>query len=412
MIAKHTKWAFSLPALTLLVSACAGVDYGKVPHSVLSADPRCNSQTVSDKPGQGEADRPYYVVTSRLLDCTGQTVTLTGWRGEKVRYGRFAEPPAEAKPKEQRKSVPLSLTAEDDWWAQVARDAAAHNGRVLVYVHGFNESFRSSAASTGQIARMTDFEGPVVHYSWPSLGSVARYLVDETNMYWDERNFRNFLSRLARAPWTKEIILVGHSLGGRLVVPAIEYVDTTSTGADSSNISNIVLIAPDVDREDFERDIADEVLAARRVNNDRRITLYVSAKDRALAISRQLHGYPRLGSPYCENPFVRKPLEKSGKPARCYPRKSEYPEPPSKSGFTVVDTTEVSSGPTGHSDFLKSGPVCQDFAAVVGGKRDGGGDRQTTSEPYVFTLARKEKASAAVDKKVSAAADKAACKAL
>ncbi len=400
MTRSNAKCLSVLLGLALLTSGCAGVDYGKVPHSTLSAGPRCNPETGSDKAGQGESALPYYVVTSRLPDCTGAAIVLTGWRGDKVRYGRFAEPETGAPSKEQRKAVPLSVSAESDWWAQVARDAQAHNGRVLVYVHGFNESFRSSAQSTGQIARMTNFEGPVVHYSWPSLGSVTRYVVDETNMYWDERNFRNFLSTLAKQPWTKEIVLVGHSLGGRLVIPAIEYVDITSTNADSSNISNIVMIAPDVDRADFERDIADEVLAARRVNNDRRITVYVSAKDRALAISRQLHGYPRLGSPYCENPFERKLLEAGGLPVRCYPRKSIYAQAPSKSGFTVVDTTEVSTGPTGHSDFLKSAIVCKDFTAVVGGKLDGGGDRQTTPAPYVFVLTPKEKPSPVSDKAV------------
>lgn len=400
MTRSNAKCLPVLLGLALLVSGCAGVDYGKVPHSTLSAGPRCNPEAGSDKAGQGNAALPYYVVTSRLPDCTGTAIVLTGWRGDEVRYGRFAEPTTDAPSKEQRQVVPLSVTAEDDWWSQVARNAQAHNGRVLVYVHGFNESFRSSAASTGQIARMTNFEGPVVQYSWPSLGSVTRYMVDETNMYWDERNFRDFLSKLAKQPWTKEIVLVGHSLGGRLVIPAIEYVDTTSSNADSSNISNIVLIAPDVDRADFERDIADEVLAARRVNNDRRITVYVSAKDRALAISRQLHGYPRLGSPYCDNPLERKLLQAGGMPMRCYPRKSVYTQAPSKSGFTVVDTTAVSSGPTGHSDFLKAAIVCKDFTAVVGGSLNGGGDRQTTPAPYVFLLTPQEKPSAVTDKSV------------
>lgn len=400
MTRSNAKPLLALFGLALLASGCAGVDYGKVPHSTLSAGTRCNPDAGLASAGQGQTALPYYVVTSRLPDCTGSAIVLTGWRSDKVRYGRFAEPETDSSSKEQRKAVPLAVSAESDWWAQVARDAQAHNGRVLVYVHGYNESFRSSSASAGQIARMTNFEGPVVHYSWPSTGSVTRYAVDETNMYWDERNFRNFLSTLAKQPWTKEIVLVGHSLGGRLVIPAIEYVDTTSTNADSSNISNIVLIAPDVDRADFERDIAEEVLAARRVNNDRRITVYVSAKDRALAISRQLHGYPRLGSPYCDNPFERKALKAGGFPVRCYPRKSVYTQAPSKSGFTVVDTTAVSSGPTGHSDFLKSALVCKDFTAVVGGKLDGGGDRQATPAPYVFLLTPKEKASAATDKAV------------
>src|SRR3546814_10972036 len=70
-----------------------------------------------------------------------------------------------------------------------------------------------------------------------------------------------------------------------------------------SNISNIILASPDIDRETFERDIEEEVLSARRVAVGRRITAYVSRADRALAASRAIHGYPRPGSPYCFNPF-------------------------------------------------------------------------------------------------------------
>src|SRR3546814_9438712 len=117
--------------------------------------------------------------------------------------------------------------------------------------------------------------------------------------------------------WVKEIVLVSHSLGARLVVPAVAYVDRTLSRADSSNISNIILASPDIDRETFERDIEEEVLSARRVANNRRITAYVSRADKALAASRAIHGYPRLGSPYCFHPFAAAALQAQGLPARC-----------------------------------------------------------------------------------------------
>src|SRR3546814_3082750 len=88
---------------------------------------------------------------------------------------------------------------------------------------------------------MTGFDGPIIEYSWPSQGKILSYVVDETNMYHDVRNFRDFLKSLAEQQWVKEIVLVSHSLGARLVVPAVAYVDRTSTRADSSNISNIIL---------------------------------------------------------------------------------------------------------------------------------------------------------------------------
>ena len=140
-----------------------------------------------------------------------------------------------------------------------------------------------------------------------------------------------------------------------------------------------------MDREDFERDIAEEVLAARRVNNDRRVTVYASLSDRALAVSRAVHGYPRLGSPYCFNPFEAQELKAKGLPQRCFATKTQYQTEPAKTGFTIIDTTDVSGGSVGHSDYLRSAVVCKDFAAVVNGARTTP-DRVATQNAHVFTL--------------------------
>jgi esterase/lipase superfamily enzyme len=387
-----------------LVTACAtSVDYGKVPHSAYVADPRCNS---TDPKGGSTSSGALFVATTRLPDCRGANVELTAFRSEQLRYGRFDEPRT-IKPEKGKsfKVVPLAFQAEAAWWADLQTAAAKNNGRVLVYVHGYRETFESTSKDSFQIARLTGFDGPVIQYTWPSQGELLRYVVDETNMYWDERNFRKFLQKLARQPWLKDIVLVSHSLGARLVVPAVEFVDMTSASEDSSNISNIILASPDIDREDFERDIAEEVLSARRVNNNRRITVYASRSDKALALSRGIHGYPRLGSPYCFNPFEAAQLKAKGLPERCYAAKSKYDVAPEKSGFTIIDTTDVSRTSSGHSDYLSSGPACLDFRAVVRGEDGQSAGRQPTSVAHVFTLSRPGK----VDK-MDKAEDQSVCK--
>ncbi|MVZ97092.1 alpha/beta hydrolase [Sphingorhabdus sp. IMCC26285] len=368
----------------LVLSGCSvAVQYGDIPHSQLAESPRCNPDK-SD--ASAVAGKDYFAVTSRLPDCLGDNVSLTNHRTDRVRYARFA-PPRMIKPAKGKEQtiVPLAFQPESDWWDGLRDAANLRKGRVLLYVHGYRETFPSTAKDTVQITSLSQFDGPIIQYSWPSQGNLLSYAVDETNMYWDERNFRNFLTKLARQQWVKEIVIVSHSLGARLVIPAVEYVDRTSTNADSSNISNIILASPDVDREDFERDIAEEVLAARRVNNDRRITVYASLNDKALAVSRALHGYPRLGSPYCFNPFEARELIAKGIPARCFATKTKYETQPSKTGFTVVDTTDVTSGGSGHSDYLRSIAVCRDFAATVNGARENA-DRIATQNAHVFRL--------------------------
>ena len=370
--------------LPMLLAGCTvAVEYGDIPHNVLAENPRCN-------PAQNDSEsvngKDYFIVTSRLPDCRGDTIKLTNHRADRVRFGRFS-PPETIKPAKGDKQlvVPLAFQPEDAWWDGLRDAANLRNGRVLLYVHGYREKLQTTARDAVQIGAMSNFDGPIIHYSWPSQGNLLSYAVDETNMYWDQRNFRNFLTKLARAEWVKEIVIVSHSLGARLVTPAVEYVDRTSTNADSSNISNIILASPDVDREDFERDIAEEVLAARRVNNDRRVTVYASLNDRALAVSRAVHGYPRLGSPYCFSPFEAKDLKAKGLPQRCFATKTKYQTEPAKTGFTIIDTTDVSGGGAGHSDYLRSLAVCKDFAAVVNGARTTD-DRVATAQAHVFTL--------------------------
>jgi esterase/lipase superfamily enzyme len=374
----------TLLLLPMLLAGCTvAVEYGDIPHNVLAENPRCDP---AQNDSASVSRKDYFIVTSRLPDCRGDTIKLTNHRADRVRFGRFS-PPETIKPAKGDKQlvVPLAFQQEDAWWAGLRDAANLRKGRVLLYVHGYRETLQTTARDTVQIGAMSNFDGPIVHYSWPSQGNLLSYAVDETNMYWDERNFRNFLTKLARTQWVKEIVIVSHSLGARLVTPAVEYVDRTSTNADSSNISNIILASPDVDREDFERDIAEEVLAARRVNNDRRVTVYASLNDRALAVSRAVHGYPRLGSPYCFSPFEAKELKAKGLPQRCFATKTKYQTEPAKTGFTIIDTTDLSGGGAGHSDYLRSFAVCKDFASVVNGARTTE-DRVATTQAHVFTL--------------------------
>lgn len=389
LVHQARKLRFGLLILPLLVSACiAPVQYGAIRHADYIVNDRCRPGV---QPEETLAEKPYFAVTTRLPDCRTEPVTLLGQRSDIIRYGRFGDPAkseittAKGKVKTER-LIPFVLTNDQQWWDDLAAETRQRDGRILLYVHGFSETFFTSARDSAQMARLSGLDIPVVHYSWPSQGEFLKYAADETNMYYNERQFRSFLTRLAQQPWTKEIILVAHSLGVRLAIPAIEFVDRNSSNADSSNISNIILASPDIDRQDFERDIAETVLTMRQVNNDRRITVYLSAKDRALGLSYSFHGYPRLGRPDCFDPFEATALREQGHPERCYAAKSQYDTQPEKSGLTIVDTTAVSRGRTGHSDYLRSALACSDFAAVVNRTESKSSKRRATRLLHVFEL--------------------------
>ncbi len=370
----RTKRLFAVLAALPLAGCITPVEYGKVRHTDYVADPRCTAQPGAPVDG---AALPLFFATSRLPDCRTDDIQLLRHRGDKMRYGRFAAPHEVKVVRDKKLRTPMAFQDTNDWWRALQAETDRRQGRVLLYVHGYRETFASTSKDAAQIQRMTGFDGPVIEYSWPSQGEILGYAVDETNMYHDVRNFRVFLKTLAERPWVKEIIIVSHSLGARLVVPAIAYVDRASATADSSNISNIILASPDIDRETFERDIAGDVLAPARVARGRHISVYVSLKDKALAASRALHGYPRLGSPYCFDPFEAADLKAKGLPERCYPV--------AIAGMTVIDTTDVSRTSTGHSNFLRSAVACRDFVDVVAGKRSRP-ERIATHLAHVFRL--------------------------
>ncbi len=360
----------------LFLSGCiTPVKYGEVRHADYVADPRCAPPPGT--PVDGEA-LPLFFVTSRLPDCRSADVRLLVHRGDRVRHGRFAAPRDMEVGGKTKFRTPLALQNEADWWQALQAETDRRQGRVLLYVHGYRETFETTSKDAAQMARMTGFDGPVIEYSWPSQGEVLKYAVDETNMYHDVRNFRDFLRDLSDKPWVKEIVVVAHSLGARLALPAIAATDRLSRRADrTGNISNIILASPDIDRETFERDIAGDVLAPERIALGRRITVYASLNDRALAVSRAVHGYPRLGSPYCFNPFEAAQLKEKGLPERCYP--IAIP------GLTVIDTTDVSRGSTGHSNFLRSAPACRDFIDVIANRHQRP-ERVATHLSHVFRL--------------------------
>ncbi|MDZ7587900.1 MAG: alpha/beta hydrolase [Parasphingorhabdus sp.] len=371
---QHLRIVIVFCAAAFLSGCITGVDYGKIPHEEFVADARCSpAESPSDL-----GDKPLFIVTSRLADCRNPDLTVTAFRADRLRYGRFSAPVDQTGKKAEAERIPLSFVPEANWWRDLATAAVKDDGRILLYVHGFNESLLTSGRDTAQIGRLTDTKGPVILYTWPSRNKLVSYGVDETNMYWDERNFRNFLSALAELPETREIVIVAHSLGARLVIPAIAFVDRNTARVDSANIAKIILASPDIDSQNFERDIASDVLSARRVADGREITIYVSDNDRALNLSRRVHGYPRLGEPHCFNPKDARDLKAQGKPERC------YISAPANGGMTIVDTSAISRGGSGHSNYLRAAVACRDFAAVVRGEMPA--DRAAGPARHVFLL--------------------------
>jgi esterase/lipase superfamily enzyme len=192
-----------------------------------------------------------------------------------------------------KKHVALLETIEldrEECLAKLKEDLAKSDRQeIFVFIHGYNVTFEDAARRTGQLAHDLDFPGPAMLYSWPSQGTTAGYPVDENNVAWTVPHLKDVLQTLQRQTGADAVHVVAHSMGNRALTAAVRELALEGKMTDAP-LGQIVLAAPDVDAEVFRRDLLPAMQASAE-----RVTLYASSYDRALIVSKTLHGYPRAG---------------------------------------------------------------------------------------------------------------------
>jgi esterase/lipase superfamily enzyme len=190
--------------------------------------------------------------------------------------------------------------------AQFARHANTHMtkavrnpGHALVFVHGFNSTFEDALYRTAQLAYDLEFDGVPYLYSWPSKGEETGYLYDRDSADRARRFFIEFLETVARETKAQKIHLIAHSLGNRPLLEALKAGGDPSKLAKRLRLDQVVLAAPDIDRDVF----VDIAAALNGVSKG--TTLYASNNDKALKLSRTLaRGAPRAGDVPPAGPVV------------------------------------------------------------------------------------------------------------
>jgi esterase/lipase superfamily enzyme len=192
-----------------------------------------------------------------------------------------------ANPKKHIGVVAGKVFANADEFFLEIRPLLAAESSALVFVHGFNVTFEDAVRRTGQLANDLRFKGVAITYSWPSKGkeSPLAYKRDESNIMWTEPHLEVFLREL-QATGVKEVHVIAHSMGNRAVSNVLNKLEQPRT---MTKFSNVVLAAPDIDRDIFLQ-VAPAMASKARV-----VTLYASDRDKALLLSKAYNGYPRAG---------------------------------------------------------------------------------------------------------------------
>lgn len=188
--------------------------------------------------------------------------------------------------------VAVEASPRDAFFAELRRRVAGSEGRqALVFVHGFNVTFKDAARRAAQLAWDLEFPGPPALYSWPSAGRIdpLSYLRDSEVVRHTRAHLVAFLEEVAAKSGAEQIHLIAHSMGNRVLTEALRTIALGMPPGSAPHFHEVILTAPDIAVGEFRQ------LAAEMRRASRRVTLYASANDKALRASQRINGFPRAG---------------------------------------------------------------------------------------------------------------------
>jgi esterase/lipase superfamily enzyme len=177
--------------------------------------------------------------------------------------------------------------------------SSAFKDHAIVFVHGFNTTFDNAVYRTAQISYDLKFDGVSALYSWPSKGQsgLQDYGYDRDSAGQAEPYFKQFLELVIQKSGAKSLSVIAHSMGNQLLLPVLK--DLKNSMPPGVQLSQIILAAPDVDRDRFE------IMANDIKSFAKGVTMYAASNDRALNASMRLAGgVPRAGDVPTTGPLV------------------------------------------------------------------------------------------------------------
>lgn len=161
---------------------------------------------------------------------------------------------------------------------------AALGKDVLLYVHGYRETFETASVSAMELSRGIGFRGATGLFTWPSGGATLDYAYDRESALWSRDALEDLLLGLARSPSGGRVHVVAHSMGSFLTLETLRLLRAAGGDSVMAKIGSVTLASPDVDIDQFVR-------AIERLGPDAaKITVISSVNDRALELSRRLAG--------------------------------------------------------------------------------------------------------------------------
>jgi esterase/lipase superfamily enzyme len=150
--------------------------------------------------------------------------------------------------------------------------------QVLVYLHGFNTTFKEAAQRAASIGYQLKIP-TTAFFSWPSQGGMLKYAADKDLAEVSRDSIADFIIKTYAESGAKRIHLIAHSMGNHALLGAMHRPKMQQAIKDGLRFGQVILAAPDVDTDNFINDAGILATVAERVS------LYVSDGDAALMAS-------------------------------------------------------------------------------------------------------------------------------
>jgi esterase/lipase superfamily enzyme len=186
------------------------------------------------------------------------------------------------------------------------RLAQSPKREVLLYVHGFNETFATAAYTAAELCHFLGREPVCAFFTWPA-SSTGNFLISYTTTTeaadYAVEHLKKSLRAIATTPGLEGLHILAHSRGTAVTLSAVRELgmEAIAAGKEPANlykIKNLVLLSPDIDVQlagqamtSFISDpdlvtVWPEARLPRVLEG--RLTIYSSPEDRALAVSQWL----------------------------------------------------------------------------------------------------------------------------
>ena len=285
---KHLSLALSLILIVFLVAAYIAVGYSETQTDVNESASTENGtlrsvpfMTLRNKTGSDEAEK-FFGGERSLLQAGYCDLSRTPINSLKS----IAEKAPFYIPDEIVKLDTIRESSVEEFWQ--AMQGSSNGQAPVLYMHGFNISFERGCRRASLLKQSLGLYGRFLLFSWPSDGAITNYTHDEADLYWSVDPLRGVLAEMIDRFGTGKINIVAHSLGTRGAMLALVLLAQAQQD-DKPLVNQVVLIAPDIDVGIFKQYLPLIRPLARNM------TVYVSSNDSPLVLSRQVHGYSRLG---------------------------------------------------------------------------------------------------------------------